>query len=91
MAVGKVSFQGRLRSDFAGLETDSNEAALIWGWPWNQTTKLHLMFLQHVEASIALAMEPARSKEHLYLHETLKYTVNVFIPSMAVFQCNAHI
>lgn len=30
-----------------------------------------LVFLQLVEASIALAMEPARSKEHLYLHETL--------------------
>lgn len=71
MAVGEVSFQDRLRSDFAGLETDSNEAALVWGWPWNQTTRLHLMFLQHVEASIALAMEPARSKEHLYLLETL--------------------
>lgn len=69
IAVGKVSVQARLRSNFVSLEIDSSETAWIWKWPRDET--LHAGIWEGVEASIALAMEPTASEENLYLRKTL--------------------
>lgn len=61
--------QARIRSDFVSLEIDSDGAAFIWGWPWDDP--LYLGILEGVEASIALAMGPTTPKEHVYLCKTL--------------------
>lgn len=62
-----MSVQARLRSDFVSLEVDSSETA--WIWRWSRAATLHPGVWEGVEASIALAVEPTASEEHLYLRK----------------------